>query len=423
MKITAADAVIDITINPYDYKTGKDHSGCNEMTQLKETLRLFWQKIIQILFWTKGLDREEIAYINRARAKANNQRILLTAVFVAIIQLSNLIIDALAKPHRYHAGLYQTINACLLGVSVVYFIISALALKRETPRSLRGNQIRLYIFWFLFAAGTMIYHYLDLLERGDLINFIVATFALGVIPLFTPREGAVAFGLLTAVQCLFCFWTDQPATRYQQNIGMLLCAFVFSQVLYHSFMNVQLAQKKMNTYANRDYLTGLYNRRGLAVWLKEHHQVVGSNANQWGCALFDLDFFKNYNDANGHIQGDRCLVRVCELIEESFSGESGAVCRFGGEEMVVFTCHTTAQQFSERLEQVRIRIEEERIPAADRSVSDFVTVSVGYVCTGPQEPFDQEKLIARADRALYAAKVGGHNRVVAEHQCRTLSAG
>ena len=114
--------------------------------------------------------------------------------------------------------------------------------------------------------------------------------------------------------------------------------------------------------------------------------------------MFDIDHFKQVNDQEGHLHGDRVLQELARLFDECIR-ETDIVARYGGEEFVVVMPHTDlagACAFAERL----------RFQVANRLA---ITVSGGV--TAAQEGDTPESLIARADTALYSAKTAGRNRV------------
>ncbi|WP_217921047.1 GGDEF domain-containing protein [Miltoncostaea oceani] len=153
-----------------------------------------------------------------------------------------------------------------------------------------------------------------------------------------------------------------------------------------------------------DGLTGIANRRAFDVELERRVAEVARNGGSLGLCLLDIDFFKSFNDTFGHQAGDDAIAAVAATLR----GTCRAVdvpARYGGEEMAVIM--PGADEASALLAAERLRAAIAATPVGDRAVS----VSVGVaVTTGGCSP---ELLIEAADRALYAAKEGGRNRVVA----------
>jgi diguanylate cyclase (GGDEF)-like protein len=121
----------------------------------------------------------------------------------------------------------------------------------------------------------------------------------------------------------------------------------------------------------------------------------------------DLDHFKAVNDTHGHLAGDEVLRRFARMVRNSFRS-SDILCRYGGEEFLILLPNTALEVACERAEQVRRTLEETRITCGSSSIR--LTASFG-VAAFPEHDRTREGLIAAADRALYAAKNCGRNRV------------
>jgi diguanylate cyclase (GGDEF)-like protein len=168
--------------------------------------------------------------------------------------------------------------------------------------------------------------------------------------------------------------------------------------------------------AEKDELTGLPNRRSFhSVFEAEFLKGRGDQDIQTTLMMIDLDLFKKFNDQHGHQAGDRALQVVSRYLDDVFKDIDGTVARFGGEEFVaIFRCASVreAEAIGNR---VRSEISELIVPVG-RHETARITTSVGIASVGSASDFGLSDLTARADRALYAAKSGGRNRVVvSEH--------
>lgn len=159
--------------------------------------------------------------------------------------------------------------------------------------------------------------------------------------------------------------------------------------------------------AIRDSLTGVYNRR----WLEEtSFEPVPST----GVIVADVDHFKSYNDRWGHAGGDALLQELARLMRRLF-GNGEVVCRIGGEEFLIIIPHVSFEALRESAESL---VEQSRrlVVQLDGERLGAITVSAG-IAVAPHHATTIEGLIAAADRALYAAKSGGRDRVaIPPHQ-------
>jgi diguanylate cyclase (GGDEF)-like protein len=126
--------------------------------------------------------------------------------------------------------------------------------------------------------------------------------------------------------------------------------------------------------------------------------------------IIDVDFFKEYNDAFGHQAGDDCLIQIARTIEDVFRRSGDFVARLGGEEFVALVPVTESDAVAELAEQARQAVFRLRIPHPNPD-HDYVTISIGLSTTLPNEILNASALYESADKALYAAKDEGRNRV------------
>lgn len=157
-----------------------------------------------------------------------------------------------------------------------------------------------------------------------------------------------------------------------------------------------------------DPLTGALNRRGLHSRLEPQLRQIGQDAGVAVIAL-DVDHFKKINDTHGHDVGDLVLQRLSDAVRTCIR-ETDLFARMGGEEFLVVLTGPEAGSARDLAERIRAAVEQMRMRApAPQDL--LVTASLG-VCIDQAEA-DMAELQRRADEALYAAKRGGRNRVVA----------
>ena len=162
------------------------------------------------------------------------------------------------------------------------------------------------------------------------------------------------------------------------------------------------------TVAVTDELSGLSSRRYFEARLAEEWARRDRYDTPLTIACFDLDRFKSVNDTRGHAAGDLVIRRFGEIVRQAVRA-SDLPCRFGGEEFAVLLPSTPAASARAVADRIRKALERARFQADG---TDFwVTVSAGLADAAGASGIDPGQLLARADRALYAAKSGGRNRV------------
>jgi diguanylate cyclase (GGDEF)-like protein len=174
---------------------------------------------------------------------------------------------------------------------------------------------------------------------------------------------------------------------------------------------IEELRAELQEQAIRDSLTGLFNRRYLDEMLARELARADREGYPVSVALLDADHFKDLNDTYGHATGDRMLAAIGELLGFGVRGGDVA-CRYGGEEFLVILPNAGQADAVGRAEEWRTGCAALRVDADDstgRTVG--VTVSIG-VATAPQDGTEPAAVLAAADRALYAAKGAGRDRVV-----------
>ncbi len=152
-----------------------------------------------------------------------------------------------------------------------------------------------------------------------------------------------------------------------------------------------------------DPLTGLYNRRFFSEELGKETSRSVREGKPLSLIVLDVDFLKKHNDSRGHLEGDKLLCEIAEILRLVVR-ESDIPCRYGGDEFAVLlpgAAETEALQVAER---IRSEVESEELAGSE------VSVSLG-VATFPTDACEAESLMLMADRRLYAAKALGRNRV------------
>jgi diguanylate cyclase (GGDEF)-like protein len=159
-----------------------------------------------------------------------------------------------------------------------------------------------------------------------------------------------------------------------------------------------------------DKLTGLYNRSYFMEALKQEVIRARTYKTPLSVSMLDIDFFKQYNDIFGHIQGDKILAEISALIKKSLR-QVDIPGRYGGEEFIIISPETSNEIVVEIMEKLRKSIDEYPFEGRDKQPGKKLTMSAGIVTT-LDPSLRSEDLLKEADKALYKAKDAGRNRVM-----------
>jgi diguanylate cyclase (GGDEF)-like protein len=160
-----------------------------------------------------------------------------------------------------------------------------------------------------------------------------------------------------------------------------------------------------------DTLTGLANRRRFDEVLRHEWRRAAREGSPLSLVFCDIDNFKAYNDGYGHLAGDECLVKVARAVSTASNRPGDLAARYGGEEFVLILPGTSEEGARTLAERLRQRVADLAIPHAHSHLAPHLTISLGVASAVPRPGSDPADLLDLADRALYAAKEEGRNRV------------
>jgi diguanylate cyclase (GGDEF)-like protein len=184
------------------------------------------------------------------------------------------------------------------------------------------------------------------------------------------------------------------------------------QQLIESSETLKHLNLKLEQASYTDSLTALFNRRYFnVVYEREFKRSLRSNT-PFVFMMLDIDFFKQYNDTYGHLQGDLALQAVAKVLKTTLQRPGDYPFRLGGEEFGVILTDTDCKNARIIGEKIRASIEHLKIEHKGSKILPTLSVSIGGICIVPTVDMSEDALIHTADTNLYAAKERGRNQVV-----------
>lgn len=353
--------------------------------------------------------QQELLHINLSRIKFFSVVLSGLLVLLVIRDLHNLNIP----PGTGRLTLLYVHIIFLLGMLCVSILIFTI-----WPDMKRGFGKWHQLFTNIFAAFVIL--------MCTVISFsypfgVVSIYILGcfgvanIIYMHVP----VSFIVYTLAHLVFIighsYYQDNPYILWAYYVNGTLTVIVawgISILTYNMRVKDFVNHKTIEFLSYRDSLTGIPNRR-------QFNKVINS---EWGrsmcCStplsliIADIDFFKTYNDAYGHLAGDRILKQVADTLLTVVKRSNDFVARFGGEEFIIILPNTGEEGAFVVAEKLRMEIENLMIPHIKSPIGDYLTISLGIATSVPHSNISVEILIEKADQALYIAKGEGRNRVV-----------
>jgi diguanylate cyclase (GGDEF)-like protein len=197
---------------------------------------------------------------------------------------------------------------------------------------------------------------------------------------------------------------------------VLILMLTFAMVAYIVYQIVKkdnqlrILNTKYKIDSITDSMTKLYNRKYFDTIFDNMPFIA--NANSWDCAfvMFDIDYFKQYNDTYGHDEGDVTLKKVALVLKEYFNNKYEFVFRLGGEEFGVVLFDIDESTLEDCLKDINQKIVDLQIEHSTSDVEKVVTISTGAIIYTPNTYISANKLYKRADDSLYKSKHNGRNQ-------------
>lgn len=165
---------------------------------------------------------------------------------------------------------------------------------------------------------------------------------------------------------------------------------------------LEVANSHLRKLASRDGLTGLYNHRFFQESLAAELNRSIRYQHPFSLLFIDLDFFKIYNDTNGHLSGDKLLTDLAHLFEESFR-KTDIICRYGGDEFAVILPEASKKETRNIAAKLHEQVAQYPFDGCEALPGHRVTVSIGFA-TYAEDGTDTTSLLNHADQIMYAAK-------------------
>lgn len=210
-----------------------------------------------------------------------------------------------------------------------------------------------------------------------------------------------------------------------QNVGMILTLIILGVLIisYYVFKSIQndhtrleittkklqRANKKLENVSYTDALTSLHNRRYFNFIYDRELKRAKRTKSYITFMMLDIDFFKQYNDTYGHIEGDFALKSVAKVLKDSLKRPSDYVFRLGGEEFGVILIDTDESNSARLAREICDALRTREIKHEASKANKYLTISIGVVCCVADEALNEEILISRADEMLYKAKESGRD--------------
>ena len=224
-----------------------------------------------------------------------------------------------------------------------------------------------------------------------------------------PKTGYLCLPLVVQGETLGLFFLDTPSGMTNEHaLSWRQLAITVGEGIKLSLSNLKL-REIMREQSTHDPLTGIFNRRYLNDTLPRELNYARRQNTKTCIVMLDIDHFKQFNDTFGHEAGDLMLRELGRVLREN-SRNSDIACRFGGEEFVLVLLDTSQEASRQHLDMICTQVKELQVRNSEQLLGTM-TLSVGIV-EASEDNLTAEELLIAADKAMYAAKHAGRDRII-----------
>lgn len=180
--------------------------------------------------------------------------------------------------------------------------------------------------------------------------------------------------------------------------------FIKRKIIEEKNLELNKANEKLEELSSHDSLTGLYNRRKLNIILNEQWQKAINKNMKLFLIMIDIDYFKKYNDNYGHVEGDRCIIKISNILRSFCEENFGFAARYGRDEFCLILPGIHIDILKSRIISLREKVRDLKLHNHLSPIDKYVTISLGICNNIPKESMDPWSFVIKADKELYDNK-------------------
>ena len=237
--------------------------------------------------------------------------------------------------------------------------------------------------------------------------YIPAVLLLMIATIPEIDEGKLSLSTLFVIYIVLMYVSAKKFNR--RLVNALELSFENEKLAYELFKK----NEQLDVLSKRDGLTHLQNRRSMENFLNEIWNNDFLKTKPLSMLFIDIDHFKNYNDTYGHYEGDKCLIKIADVLNSYLRPNTkDMAARFGGEEFAVILPDTDEKEALAIAKAIKEEVNELHIVHSSSDIKPYVTLSMGIVCQIPETYEHHRDFAILADQALYKAKEEGRDTIV-----------
>ncbi len=326
--------------------------------------------------------------------------------------------------HYFHIyGMYSLyLNATVL-ISPIFLALFIKVIFNTKKKYFIENMLLnsiVVIFALVYVYSFFDYYFTMELATFIYIYLLIIMFAVG-ISLYRKKVALVTYFLVAHIFYIIFTWIAllyyngeidfNYFTSHAVAIGTTFEAFLLGFLVSYRIRILEESNSKKDKMILTDMMTNLYNKSYFEEALNDKLRIQQKEKNILALLIIDIDYFKQYNDVYGHVAGDEALKAVAVVLKDSLTHADDMAFRVGGEEFAIICINTNKNKILTCAKNIQKNIENLKLEHKKSDVSQYLTVSIGIHFASTRIIENARKVYEYADKALYAAKREGRDKI------------
>lgn len=405
---------------------------------------MFFKKFFETIKTCDCYDmKKEMSLVNISRAKS---LAYITIIFESILIITDVFANLLKADARFKFDFYLFAYIIFILINIIFIAFAQKSERIKTSDKFNpktAENIIIIYMTFIMSWGSVI-SLADQKLYGQLMVYMVNTITCSLIFITDNKKINIPYIVSLPIILIglpyFQKSSDVLVGHYVNLIIFILISYVSSRIMFfnycseyhskellkksHSMLEdivkenkdinqkLENANNQLRELALIDELTGIANRRSFRNFIDLAYEALDKDNMNFSVIMIDIDYFKEYNDNYGHIEGDKVLIAVANEINSVISNPLEFVARWGGEEFLYAAFNKSSRYVQNVAEIIRAKISDLKIPHEFSSADDFLSLSIGVYTTELHNISDVARVIDIADKMMYMAKESGRNKII-----------
>ncbi len=334
-----------------------------------------------------------------------NYRKSITANFILLFSLVILIVFTISN--FLYANLPLFYSSAFI---FVLYCISLLIFKGK-------KKLLVHIVLSIMGGGILLLVYINKGQQYIAVWSFIYIYASMI--LYGHKKGlilAIAYSSILLIMLANWIGESFATLAFIRFSAVILVSVFFSYIseflIFSTVNKLSKTKKHLEKINKMDGLTNVYNRRQFDAVFRKVINTAKRNRNLLAFVMLDIDYFKDYNDAYGHQDGDLALVKVAQQLKDKMNRSNDAVFRLGGEEFALLYQVKKELDAVALLEEIKNAVEQLQIEHSGSDISNYLTISAGLYIIKQEDNISDQGAYKACDDLLYKAKSRGRNQIV-----------